>query len=148
MSVTGLWPTPVHTALLAEGDLARLADDPTQLPALLPAGHPGRDVPWTWRTEKWDGGFHAALRHGTGTWSALVVLDALAHDRADASGALILHDPRAGAANVGLPGLPWGRPVTVPTVPGTLVLVPGWLAWQIAPVHPDEHRTVLTADSA
>lgn len=148
MSITGLWPTPVHTALLADSDLARLADDPAQLPALLPAGHPGRDVPWTSRTEKWDGGFHAALRHGTGAWCALVVLDALAHDTAEASGALILHDPRVGAANVGLPGLPWGRPVTVPTVPGTLVLVPGWLAWQIAPVHPDEQRTVLAADSA
>ncbi|MFI0813815.1 hypothetical protein [Streptomyces echinatus] len=148
MPITALWSTPVHTALLDRDDLTRLTDDPTQLPGLLPAGHPGRGMPWTSRTETWDGGFHAALRHGTGEWFALVVLDALAHDTAEASGALVLHDPRAGAANVGLPGLPWGRPVTVPTVPGTLVLVPGWLAWQIAPVHPDDHRTVLAADSA
>ncbi|MEU5193607.1 hypothetical protein AB0G86_06020 [Streptomyces scabiei] len=148
MSLTTLWSTPVHTARLTSGDLSQLAADPDSLTRYLPPGHPGRDLSWTSRTEKWDGGFHAALRHGTGAWFALVVLDARASDASEASGAVILHDPRAGAANVALPGLPWGRPITVPNVPGTLVLVPGWLAWQIAPVHPGEHRTVLTADSA
>jgi len=148
VSVTTLWSTPIHTTLLTGCDLSQLAADPDSLTGCLPSGHPGRDLPWTSRTEKWDGGFHAALRHGTGEWFALVVLDALVDDASEASGAVILHDPRAGAANVALPGLPWGRPITVPTVPGMLVLVPGWLAWQIAPVHVGEHRTVLAADSA
>ncbi|MFJ4623636.1 hypothetical protein [Streptomyces sp. NPDC088812] len=149
MSVTALWPTPVHTGLLSEDDLTRLTPDPALLAGLLPEHHRARDLAWSSRIETWDEGFHAALRHGTGEWFALVVLGARVRERSgsEASGALVLHDPRAGAANVALPGLPWGRPITVPTITGTLVLVPGWLAWQIAPVHADEQRTVLTANT-
>lgn len=146
--ITSLWESPVLTAELTGDVLARVAADPRLLPDLLPAGHPGRGLPWTSRTEQWKGGYHAGLRHGTGAWCALLVLDARTDDPGTLSGAVILHDPRAGAANVGLPGLPWGRPVNLTTRPGLLAVVPGWLGWQVAPVSADDERTVLTADSA
>ncbi|GGU37804.1 hypothetical protein [Streptomyces violascens] len=146
--ITSLWESPVHTAQLASDVLARVAADSGLLPSLLPTGHPGRDLTWTSRTEQWKGGFHAGLRHGTGAWCALIVLGARTSHVETLSGAVVLHDPRAGAANVGLPGLPWGRPLTLTTRPGLLAVVPGWLGWQVAPVRADDERTVLTADSA
>ncbi|MFE4263502.1 hypothetical protein [Streptomyces sp. NPDC056883] len=146
--ITSLWESPVLTAELTGDVLARVAADPRMLPDLLPAGHPGRDLTWTSRTEQWNGGYHAGLRHGTGAWCALLVLDARTDAPGTLSGAVILHDPRAGSANVGLPGLPWGRPVTLTTRPGLLAVVPGWLGWQVAPVLAEDERTVLTADTA
>lgn len=148
MVITSLWETPVHTVQLVGDVLERVAADPDLLPDLLPAGHPGREVTWTSRTEHWKSGYHAGLRHGAGAWWALLVLGARTQDAGSLSGAVILHDPRAGAANVGLPGLPWGRPLTLITRPGLLTVVPGWLGWQVAPVRTDDERTVLTADSA
>lgn len=145
MSITSLWPTEIHTTVLTGADLTRVTTEPARLPEVLPDAHPGRDLAWTWRTERWEGGFHAGLRHSPGTWCALLVIAARAADQEDPSGALILHDPRFGAANVGLPGLPWGRPLTLPTRPGLLAITPGWLPWQIAPVRADDERTVLTA---
>ncbi|MFE6273949.1 hypothetical protein ACFVQ9_34750 [Streptomyces goshikiensis] len=146
--ITSLWETPVHTMQLADDVLERVTADPGLLPGLLPAGHTGREVTWKSRTEDWKGGYHAGLRHGTGAWCALLVLGARTQDAGTLSGAVILHDPRAGAANVGLPGLPWGRPLTLTTCPGLLAVFPGWLGWQVAPVRADDERTVLTADSA
>ncbi|MEU5108444.1 hypothetical protein AB0H07_40350 [Streptomyces sp. NPDC021354] len=146
--ITTLWETPVHTAQLPDDVRTRAAADPSLLPELMPAGHPGRDLPWTCRTEHWPEGFHAGLRHGTGAWCALLVLHARTAGEDSLSGAVILHDPRAGAANVGLPGLPWGRPLTLSTLPGLLVVIPGWLAWQVAPVRTEEDCTVLAADTA
>ncbi|KOG63992.1 hypothetical protein ADK76_10790 [Streptomyces griseoflavus] len=147
MPITLLWTTPVHVTALADADLPRIAANPHLLSDVLPAGHSGRHRPWAGRTEHWPGGYHAAWRHGTGTWCALLVLDATGADTDDRSGAIVLHDPRAGAGNVGLPGLPWGRPLTLPSQAGLLVVMPGWLGWQVAPVRSGEHRTVMTADA-
>jgi hypothetical protein len=106
MTITHLWPTTVHTAVLARDQTARVAEDPSRLPGTLPPDHPGRTLPWHSRTEDWGSGFHAGLRHGSGPWCALLVLDTIPDEPPadEHSGALILHDPRAGAANVALPG--------------------------------------------
>ncbi|WP_327357780.1 hypothetical protein [Streptomyces sp. NBC_01304] len=148
MPITGLWPTSVHIAQLNAAGLSRIAANPELLPDLLPTEHPGHRLGFKSHIERWEGGFHAGLRHGSGTWCTLLVLESHPEGASHHSGAVIVHDPRSGAANVGLPGLPWGRPLTLPTRVGLLAVLPGWLAWQVAPVRADEHRTVLIADSS
>ena len=46
---------------------------------------------------------------------------------------LVLNDPRAGAAMVGFPGLPWGRGFEVLLRPGVAVLHPSQLPYTILP---------------
>lgn len=135
----------MHTAQLTGGP--QPAADPDSLTRYLPPGHRGRDLSWTSRTENGHAladriwrpprelrrphPDRAVERHRLAHPLYTGTLDdgpAVNDANSEASGAMILHDPRAGAANVALPGLPWGRPITMPTVPGTLVLVPGWLA--------------------
>ncbi|KOT64388.1 MULTISPECIES: hypothetical protein [Streptomyces] len=148
MPITSLWATPVHVSTLGVETARRIAVTPDLLCDVLPQAHPGHRHIWSGRTEAWPGGYHAVWRHGTGAWCALLVLDSEGNASRPVSGAIVLHDPRAGAANVSLPGLPWGRPLTLASRPGLLVVAPGWLGWQIAPVRTGEHRTVWTADTA
>jgi hypothetical protein len=54
------------------------------------------------------------------------------------SGAVTFHDPRGGAALVTMPGLPWGRDLTVRARPGNLVIAPGWLTYSVIPLAPGQ----------
>ncbi|MEU7822994.1 hypothetical protein [Catellatospora sp. NPDC049133] len=93
-------------------------------------------------------GYSVGLAYPTGAWAAWCVL-ATAGGSVDAdSGMLSLHDPRAGCAAVGVPGLPWGRPITARPAPGLTVVHPGWLAYSITPVDAGHTILLLSADIA
>lgn len=151
--VTSLWETPVWTGAPAFEDQAALTDltsaDPevraqrvaafgealTEVAqALVSAGAREPDSPWSARTERWEAGYHCGLRYGQGTLQAIVVVSATGTARHPESGRISLHDPRAGAANVFLPGLPWGRHHHLEPKPGNVLICPSWVAWSVAPV--------------
>jgi len=85
--------------------------------------------------EHWPGGYDVGMRYGVGLGRGFVILRSNRPDQRPESGAVTLHDPRAGAANVGLPGLPWGRPIKMEALPGRAVVMPGWLSWSVAPLY-------------
>ncbi|MDO0917764.1 hypothetical protein QQM39_45395 [Streptomyces sp. DT2A-34] len=151
--VTSLWETPVWSGALAAEDLAGLPDllgsDPEVRAActkrlgqaLTDVAHtlagPGArepDTPWSAHTERWEAGYHCGLRYGKGTLQAIVVVSATGTARHAESGRISLHDPRAGASNVFLPGLPWGRHHHLEPEPGNVLICPSWVAWSVAPV--------------
>lgn len=89
-----------------------------------------------------------SLAYGTGAWQAWVYLAHL--DPGDAHrdcGALTLHDPRSGCEQVTVPGLPWGRPLTVRPADGLTVVAPGWLGWSQIALAPGQRLAVLRADA-
>jgi len=93
----------------------------------------------------WGAHHRIPLAYGHAAWTAwcyLAVDGQAPHDR---SGALCLHDPRAGCDAVSVPGLPWGRAVTLKAQAGLTVLAPGWLAHSVLPVSPGHALAVLTA---
>ncbi len=46
-------------------------------------------------------------------------------------GHVALHDPRAGAALVTMPGMPWAKGQSFLLVDGLSLLIPGWLSWSV-----------------
>jgi hypothetical protein len=109
----------------------------------------GHDAPgdWLWeqRIEQWDPGFFVGARYGAGTVQAFVVLASQPPSACPDSGAICVHDPREGTGNVGLPGLPWGRPMKLPARRGLALAIPGWARWSIAPLRPAHTMTVWIA---
>lgn len=99
---------------------------------------------WTHRLHRWLPGHQVGYNFNAAAIWAIVVLDSTPPPDHPQSGEIRLHDPRAGAGNVALPGLPWGRPVTIPAVTGAVVAAPGWLPYTVAPVRPGHTVTVWT----
>ncbi len=100
------------------------------------------DLRWKHTIEQWPPGYYNGMRYGEGLLRALVILSSNASRDHPDSGAISLHDPRAGSANVGLPGLPWGRPAKIPPLAGAAAAFPGWLGWSVAPLRAP-HRIVV-----
>lgn len=161
--ISDLWPTPVWMGAIAAGDLVEIAalarpgtTDITAQPLIvireleLTAGAVDpdrRDLTWRHQLETWPPGFHLGMRYCGVAVRAMVIVDSeVPAEHAD-SGAISLHDPRAGIANVGLPGLPWGRPVKVPLHTGVAFAHPGWLSYSVAPVRTPHHMTVWVAEA-
>ncbi len=61
------------------------------------------------------------------------------------SGAVLLYDPRAGSSAVSVPGLPWGRALTIRPRVGLSVIAPGWLSASVLPVADNDVIGVTTA---
>ncbi|MFJ4623680.1 hypothetical protein [Streptomyces sp. NPDC088812] len=95
----------------------------------------------------WGAGHRTPLAYGHGAWTAWCYLAADGRSPHERSGALCLHDPRAGCDAASVPGLPWGRAVTLTAQPGLTVLAPGWLAHSVLPVSPGHTLAVLTAQA-
>ncbi|KOG63996.1 hypothetical protein ADK76_10835 [Streptomyces griseoflavus] len=93
----------------------------------------------------WAAGHRIPLAYGSGPWTAWCYLAIEGSTTDHGSGALCLHDPRAGCDAATVPGLPWGRPLTVRAAPGLTVVAPGWLASSVLPVSPGHALAVLTA---
>jgi hypothetical protein len=55
-------------------------------------------------------------------------------------GTIVMHDPRAGSANISLPGLPFGRPITVNPAQGRLLVIPGWLGYSLMSLSADDEH--------
>ncbi|MEU5108453.1 hypothetical protein AB0H07_40395 [Streptomyces sp. NPDC021354] len=95
----------------------------------------------------WAAGYRVPLAYGHGPWSAWCCLATVGDALQERSGALCLHDPRAGCDAAAVPGLPWGRALAVQAQPGLAVLAPGWLARSVLPVTPGHTVAVLTAEA-
>lgn len=106
------------------------------------------ELRWRHRLEAWPPGHHVALRYGPGTIEALCIVASDGRAGQAASGQISLHDPRTGAGNVCVPGLPWGRPITMPADVGRMLIFPGWLAYSIAPLHGEHHMVVWSASAS
>jgi hypothetical protein len=98
--------------------------------------------------EIWAPGHRVPLAHSPTPWTAWCYLAAEGQDATGRSGALSLHDPRAGCDAATVPGLPWGRALTLQARPGITALAPGWLAASVLPVAPGHTLAVLTARPA
>ncbi|MER0477239.1 hypothetical protein ABR737_02495 [Streptomyces sp. Edi2] len=93
----------------------------------------------------WAADHRVPLAYGSGLWSAWCYLAVAGEDATGRSGAVCLHDPRAGCDAAAVPGLPWGRALTLQSEPGLAVLAPGWLAHSILPVSSGHTVAVLVA---
>lgn len=92
--------------------------------------------------EYWKESYGVGMRYGHGLVRAFIILESNRPEGHLESGAITLHDPRAGAGNVGLPGLPWGRPLKLEAVVGRVAVFPGWLPWSVAPLWHGHKMTV------
>jgi hypothetical protein len=79
-------------------------------------------------------GDRETFTHGRTDWLAWMPLVNEGEGLTPDSGLLMLHDPRAAAPMVPIPGLPWGRPMTFSLVPGCGVIHPGWLGYSVLPL--------------
>ncbi|MEU8951746.1 hypothetical protein [Streptomyces sp. NPDC048489] len=95
-----------------------------------------------WGADHW-----VPLAYGHAAWTAWCYLAADGLPPHDRSGAVCLHDPRAGCDAASVPGLPWGRALTLKAQAGVTVLAPGWLAHSVLPVSPGHTLAVLTAQA-
>ncbi|KOU43255.1 hypothetical protein, partial [Streptomyces sp. WM6378] len=83
--------------------------------------------------------------YGHAAWTAWCYLATSGESPHERSGALCLHDPRAGCDSATVPGLPWGRALTLQPQAGLAVIAPGWLAHSVLPVTAGHTAAVLTA---
>ncbi|KVD88874.1 hypothetical protein WS62_16175 [Burkholderia sp. ABCPW 14] len=102
------------------------------------------------RIETWSGGHLEALCDDMpdATHIVVVVLDVYREEAtppAHYSGALMIRDPRAGCANVFVPGLPYGRPFEFVARPGAYVCYPAWLRGAVLPVSNGHEIRLLRA---
>ncbi len=170
-SITSLWQTPIWldnvtlglnddtvSALLAEPaaggcvavDPARILTKPAQartlfMTALRDIVATELDAQVTLTIELHSTEHGIALQYSRSAWQGRHIIASTSADPQSASGMLSLHDPRAGCAAVSVPGLPWGRPLTVKAHPGLTVLHPGWLAYSTTPLAVGHRLLVLSA---
>ncbi|MGW9211034.1 hypothetical protein ACWGR4_29125 [Embleya sp. NPDC055664] len=97
--------------------------------------------------ELWGPDHRVTLSYGTGPWRAWCHLADLGPPPHPDSGAITLHDPRAGCDTTSLPGLPWGRPLTLHAAPGHALIAPGWVGASVLPVDRAHHLAVLTVET-
>ena len=162
-----MWPTPIwigHVDAEALSRLARYADPTidtdlaTHTDALSSTAHlehavtAGLDIEpsvlrWHHRLSVWPAGFYLGMTYSHATVRVLVIVASNQPREHPESGAISLHDPRTGAANVALPGLPWGRTTKIPPMAGGAVAIPGWLGCSIAPLRAAHRMTVWTAEA-
>lgn len=148
-----------HAPIVSSG-YARSVHSPSSTPAFAHALeqvaaelHPtaiADELCWTHTMERWQPGYHLGLQYGDAPIRAVVIIASSNLSEHPESGTISLHDPRVGAANVALPGLPWGRPAKIPPITGAAAAFPGWLAMSVAPLRANHHMTVwvLTAHPA
>ena len=164
-TISKLWPTPLWIGRLeptAETQqLAKLTtaepQDVTHLRTTLAimaaleaaascvSDSDGAPLTWVHNVERWHPAHHVGYSYSPAAIRILAVLDSTPPQQHQQSGEIRLHDPRAGAANVALPGLPWGRPVTIQAITGEVIATPGWLPMSVAPVRTGHTVTVWTA---
>jgi hypothetical protein len=77
-----------------------------------------------------------APRYHAGEWHGVLCLVHRPGEDGTArrAGELLLFDPRPGALVAEHPGRPFGRSLRLHLAEGSLVLMPGWLAWSVLPV--------------
>ncbi|WP_032723506.1 hypothetical protein, partial [Salinispora arenicola] len=103
---------------------------------------------WRHRIAIWPPGTHHGMTYSRAAVRALVIVASNPPTEHTESGMISLHDPRVGADNVALPGLPWGRATKIPPVAGGAVAFPGWVGASIAPLRGTHTMTVWTAEAA
>ena len=162
--ITSLWPVPVWLGHLDRVSLGsprawtvndaqaaqRLPFVPLVQEAAVGVCAPGAGMRWSWdcTISQWPSGFFVGASHSEGEVRVVVILASDQVAEHPDSGALWIHDPRDGAANVTLPGLPWGRPFKLPGRAGMALAVPGWLRWSVAPLRAPHTMTVWTATAS
>lgn len=102
------------------------------------------------RIETWVAGYLEALCGDMpeATHIVIVVLDVSREEAtppSNYSGTLMIRDPRAGCANVFVPGLPYGRPFEFFAQPGAYVCYPAWLRCAVLPVSTGHEIRLLRA---
>lgn len=164
--ITATWPTKIwigqvsaqtldqvaaHADPAAETDLSGYADQLAVLAdledAVTSALGLGPDHRWRHRLAVWPSGFYRGMTYSNAAVRALVIVTSNPPANHEDSGVLSLHDPRIGAANVALPGLPWGRASKIPPMAGGAVAVPGWVGCSVAPLRDTHIMTVWTAEA-
>lgn len=161
--ITPLWETPVWIGEISAAALQQMTTltttdaasiTPADLPAITDleqaldeAFHLAPERRWHHRLDTWNPGFYRGMTYSPATVRALVIVTSNQPDQHQDSGAIRIHDPRVGAANVALPGLPWGRSTKIPPIAGGAFAVPGWLACSIAPLRDDHIMRVWTAEA-
>ena len=77
-----------------------------------------------------------APRYHSGEWHGVLCLvhRSAEEETSRREGELMLFDPRPGALVAEHPGRPFGRSLRLDLGEGSLVLMPGWLAWSVLPV--------------
>ncbi|WP_336214863.1 hypothetical protein [Nonomuraea sp. LPB2021202275-12-8] len=94
----------------------------------------------------WLGGYEKPMFATGSDYLGWCFLEVVSPQEADA-GTIAVFDPRAGSAMTAMPGLPWGRQLTIAPVAGSLTVVPGWLTCSIVPVEKGEAIAVVVAKS-
>lgn len=140
-----------HANPASETDLAGHAGELSALTDLENAVSTALDLSsghwWRHRLVVWPAGFYHGMTYSPAAVRALVVVASNPPEEHADSGVLSLHDPRIGADNVALPGLPWGRATKIPPVAGGAVAFPGWVGCSIAPLRDTHTMTVWTAEA-
>ncbi|WP_327581915.1 hypothetical protein OHA25_38965 [Nonomuraea sp. NBC_00507] len=108
------------------------------------AGGPVADVQM--EAQIWLGGYEKPMFAVPNDYLAWCFLEVVAPVEADA-GTVAVFDPRAGSAMTAMPGLPWGRQLTITPSAGSLAVVPGWLTCSIVPVEKGKAIAVVVATS-
>ncbi len=164
MEITELWPTPVWFGQMPIENLAerqKLADPSVEIDitalhlpgsailenAAATIGPPHTQLDWHHRLVVWQPGYHLGMSYTPAAVKALVIVTSNAPENRPESGLISLHDPRAGAPNVALPGLPWGRAAKAPPIEGLALAHPGWLGCSIAPLRRKHSITVWIAEA-
>ncbi|MFI6705396.1 hypothetical protein ACIBF7_03125 [Nonomuraea sp. NPDC050478] len=94
----------------------------------------------------WRGGYERPMFAVPNDYIGWCFIEVVPPQEADA-GTVAVFDPRAGSAMTAMPGLPWGRQLTVTPAAGSLAVVPGWLTCSIVPVEKGEAIVVVVATS-
>lgn len=95
--------------------------------------------------ELWGPGYEAPVLLGAADATGWAFLLGSPADHSDA-GTVAVIDPRAGSNMVPVPGMPWGRPLVVAPVPGTLTTIPSWLMASVLPLDPNQRIALVRAD--
>jgi hypothetical protein len=89
---------------------------------------------------RWTPGYHSVLNATSSKYSGLIWLDLSSDDGRHSS--IEVRDPRAGAANIFTPDHAFGRPISVSPLIGRMLVMPGWLAYSVPPLKPNEYQVV------
>lgn len=135
-AIEEMWPTRVWVGTLILDSLN------AGLPACIEAEVsqiakeliPNERLIWNFKEEKYVPGSFVAMRWNEGSVVSITVIESSGQGSNPESGKITLHDPRAGAAAIPVPGRPWGQPANISPSVGTTLVFSSWIAWSLAPL--------------
>lgn len=93
----------------------------------------------------WDHNSHVSFYSSTSKFIALYCISTKTLNSIP-TGEIAIHDPRAGAGNISLPGFPFGRPITIKPNQGSFLVIPGWLGYSSTPLGINDEHILLSME--